>query len=145
VFALGSSAYPNFCSFGKYIDNILGELGGERLMKLSCGDEMCGQEQEFHKWAPTIFKIACDTFCLDVDDMNNKSICLKSELLTIETIRLSPATEADKNETLDKLLSKYHSKKVKICQVKQRPMCLHGNGKNSDRATVLVEIIATGV
>ena len=57
VFALGSSAYPNFCAFGKYIDNILGELGGERLMKMATGDEICGQEQAFRKWAPEVFKV----------------------------------------------------------------------------------------
>lgn len=57
VFALGSSAYPNFCAYGKYVDNILGELGGERLMKISYGDEMCGQEHAFRKWAPDVFKV----------------------------------------------------------------------------------------
>jgi nitric-oxide synthase len=57
VFALGSSAYPNFCAFGKYVDNLLGELGGERLSKMASGDEMCGQEQAFRKWAPQIFKV----------------------------------------------------------------------------------------
>lgn len=39
------------------MDNILGELGGERLMKLSYGDEMCGQEHAFRKWAPEVFKV----------------------------------------------------------------------------------------
>lgn len=62
VFALGSSAYPNFCAFGKYIDNVLGELGGERLQKISFGDEMCGQEQAFRKWAPEIFKVIIYNF-----------------------------------------------------------------------------------
>lgn len=57
VFSLGSSAYPNFCAFGKYVDNILGELGGERLTKIAYGDEMCGQEQSFRKWAPEVFKV----------------------------------------------------------------------------------------
>lgn len=57
VFALGSSAYPNFCAYGKYVDNILGDLGGERLMKISYGDEMCGQEHAFRKWAPEVFKV----------------------------------------------------------------------------------------
>lgn len=56
VFALGSSAYPNFCAFGQYVDNLLGELGGERLLKMSSGDEMCGQEQAFTKWAPQVFR-----------------------------------------------------------------------------------------
>lgn len=57
VFALGSSAYPNFCAYGKYVDNILGELGGERLTKIAYGDEMCGQEHAFRKWAPEVFKV----------------------------------------------------------------------------------------
>lgn len=57
VFALGSSAYPNFCAYGKYIDNILDELGGERLMRMATGDEICGQEQAFRKWAPEVFKV----------------------------------------------------------------------------------------
>lgn len=58
MFALGSSAYPNFCAFGKYVDNLLGELGGERLLKLAQGDEMCGQEQAFRKWAPVVFSVS---------------------------------------------------------------------------------------
>lgn len=58
VFALGSSAYPNFCAYGKYVDNALGDLGGERLVKVSYGDEMCGQEHAFRKWAPEVFKVS---------------------------------------------------------------------------------------
>lgn len=58
VFALGSSAYPNFCAFGKYVDNLLSELGGERLMKLTCGDELAGQEQAFKQWATDVFSVS---------------------------------------------------------------------------------------
>lgn len=58
VFGLGSSAYPNFCAFASYVDNLLGELGGERLIKLSKGDEMCGQEQAFKKWATDVFHVS---------------------------------------------------------------------------------------
>lgn len=58
VFALGSSAYPNFCAYGKYVDTVLGELGGERLFKVAYGDEMCGQEHAFRKWAPEVFKVS---------------------------------------------------------------------------------------
>jgi len=57
VFALGSSAYPNFCAFGKYVDNLLGELGGERLMKLTCGDELSGQDIAFRTWANEVFEV----------------------------------------------------------------------------------------
>lgn len=57
VFALGSSAYPNFCAYGNFLNKILGELGGERLMDIAYGDEICGQEHSFSKWAPEIFKV----------------------------------------------------------------------------------------
>lgn len=62
VFALGSSTYPNFCAFGKYVDNLLGELGGERLMKLEQGDEMCGLDNAFKKWATEVFRV-----CIQVE------------------------------------------------------------------------------
>lgn len=65
VFALGSSAYPNFCAYGKYVDNILGELGAERLIKIAYGDEMCGQENAFREWAPEVFKV-CILFTIHV-------------------------------------------------------------------------------
>lgn len=65
VFALGSSAYPNFCAYGKYVDNILGELGAERLIKIAYGDEMCGQENSFREWAPEVFKV-CILFTIHV-------------------------------------------------------------------------------
>jgi len=55
---LGSSAYPNFCAFGRYVDNLLGELGGERLMKLTCGDELAGQDQTFRTWAAEVFNVS---------------------------------------------------------------------------------------
>lgn len=58
MFALGSSAYPNFCAFGKYVDNLLSELGGERLLSLTCGDELAGQEQAFKQWAGEVFSVS---------------------------------------------------------------------------------------
>lgn len=65
MFALGSSAYPNFCAFGKYVDNLLSELGGERLMKLTCGDELAGQEQSFKQWAAEVFNVSTHMYvCL---------------------------------------------------------------------------------
>lgn len=57
VFALGSSAYPKFCNFGKTVDKVLEDLGGERLLDLACGDEMYGQEQQFRNWSSNIFQV----------------------------------------------------------------------------------------
>lgn len=40
------------------MDNLLSELGGERLMKLTCGDELAGQEQAFKQWATDVFSVS---------------------------------------------------------------------------------------
>ena len=56
VFGLGSRAYPNFCAFAHSLDKIIGELGGERILKTGEGDELCGQEESFKNWAKQVFK-----------------------------------------------------------------------------------------
>ncbi|KAK7869083.1 hypothetical protein R5R35_000802 [Gryllus longicercus] len=134
VFALGSSAYPNFCAFGKYVDNLLGELGGERLLKLCQGDEMCGQEQAFRKWAPDVFSLACETFCLDDDEtFLEATLALRAPALSATTVRFVEAQE----ENLSKGLSKCHNKKVSDCRV-NRKVNLHGD--DASRATMLLEL-----
>lgn len=164
VFALGSSAYPNFCAYGKYIDNILGELGGERLMKMASGDEICGQEQAFRKWAPEVFKvcvpqsrnqlkdsldafptylqIACETFCLDPEEtLSDAAFALQSEL-SENTVRFAPVSEY---ERLDAALFKFHNKKSTECTLKRKALNLHEGSNGSERSTILVEIVAEGV
>lgn len=64
VFALGSTAYPHYCAYGRYVDQILGELGAERILKCTCGDELCGQEKAFNEWSNQVFRKACEVFCL---------------------------------------------------------------------------------
>lgn len=142
VFALGSSAYPNFCSFGKFVDNILGELGGERLMKLTTGDDLCGQEQEFRKWACEVFKMSCEAFCLDMNEMTDASISLKCETLTKENTRFQVIHDPD--IPINTLLSKYHNKRVQTCKVKKTPINLHGT-TSTERSTILVEIMIDDV
>ncbi|GLV41924.1 Nitric oxide synthase [Carabus blaptoides fortunei] len=130
VFALGSSAYPNFCAFGKYVDNLLGELGGERLLKMSTGDSMCGQEQAFKKWATEVFRVSCETFCLDDDDaFLEANLALQTETLTVSTVRFVEGT-ADK---IAPALTKCHNKKVAPCKLISRTN-LHG--QNATRATL---------
>lgn len=134
VFALGSSAYPNFCAFGRYVDNLLGELGGERLARLAQGDEMCGQEQTFRKWAADIFAIACETFCLDDDDtLLEVALSLGSEALSAATVRF---VEAEPQPTA-KALSKCHNRNVTMCNMLRR-----GNlsGDESSGTTLLLEL-----
>ena len=61
VFALGSSTYENFCTFGKFCDTSLEEIGGMRIAPLVLGDEQKGQDRAFRTWAMAAFKNACDS------------------------------------------------------------------------------------
>lgn len=63
MFGLGSRAYPHFCAFGHAVDTLLEELGGERILKMREGDELCGQEEAFRTWAKKVFKVTtCAAF-----------------------------------------------------------------------------------
>uniref|UniRef100_A0A671R3Q4 nitric-oxide synthase (NADPH) n=1 Tax=Sinocyclocheilus anshuiensis TaxID=1608454 RepID=A0A671R3Q4_9TELE len=56
VFGLGSRAYPHFCAFAHAVDTLFEELGGERILRMGEGDELCGQEESFKTWAKKVFK-----------------------------------------------------------------------------------------
>nr|XP_047909295.1 nitric oxide synthase, endothelial [Anser cygnoides] len=64
VFGLGSRAYPHFCAFAHAVDTRLEELGGERILPMGEGDELCAQEESFRTWAKLVFQAACETFCV---------------------------------------------------------------------------------
>ena len=142
VFALGSSAYPNFCSFGKYVDNMLGELGGERLMDITTGDEICGQEQAFSKWAPEVFTVACEAFCLDSEEFLRRGIIsIGTDALTENTARFTLVNEYNHLKNL----SLFHSKKISECVVKEKATNLLADTNGSERSTILLKINAEGV
>ena len=61
VFALGSTAYPNFCEFGHTVDEIFKKLGGEEVYPIGEGDELNEQEASFKEWAQNCFKV--NLFC----------------------------------------------------------------------------------
>ncbi|CAL4142070.1 unnamed protein product, partial [Meganyctiphanes norvegica] len=139
VFALGSSAYPKFCAFGKHIDNLLADLGGKPLMAVTTGDERAGQEQSFDIWASEVFKRGCDTFSVnDAAALHEATQTLKVKLsLTAENLKLHEATKSDEPA---KGLSRVHGKKIRTCPVLASKN-LHGN--NASRWTQQV-IINTG-
>ena len=66
VFALGSSIYENFCTFGKLCDSALENLGGQRVAPLACGDEQKGQDRTFRNWAKLAFQGSCEALDLDI-------------------------------------------------------------------------------
>ncbi|CAN8015208.1 unnamed protein product, partial [Ixodes persulcatus] len=121
VFGLGSSAYPNFCAYGKYVDKILADLGGERICKLTTGDELRGQEQSFRLWAKSVFEQACDVFCVG-DGIGPIEMTPSME----ENIAWSPdkvrldRKATDKNPVLGFGLSKGSSRRVVVSRLVSR-------------------------
>jgi nitric-oxide synthase len=72
---------------------MLADLGGERILKVATGDELCGQEQSFGEWAKRAFEVACDVFCVS-DDLNlsevMKTATLKPLQWSKENVKLVP-------------------------------------------------------
>ena len=58
VFGLGSTAYENFCAYGKRLDRLLHELGGTRQAELGICDELTHPDKTYKEWAKVICKVA---------------------------------------------------------------------------------------
>uniref|UniRef100_I3JWS0 Nitric oxide synthase 1 n=1 Tax=Oreochromis niloticus TaxID=8128 RepID=I3JWS0_ORENI len=112
VFGLGSRAYPHFCAFAHAVDTLFEELGGERILRMGEGDELCGQEESFRTWAKKVFKAACDVFCVG-DDVNiekaNDSLISNDRSWKKSKFRLTYTAEAP---ALTEALYSIHKKKV---------------------------------
>ncbi|CAH3893206.1 unnamed protein product [Pieris brassicae] len=135
VFALGSSVYPKFCFFGKTVDRVLEDLGGERLLDINCGDEMYGQEQQFKTWSSNIFHIACETFCLEENDtVKNAQKSFGAIPITKDTVRFS---NVDKGVPIISALEQSYKKTLISCRVQEnKPL----GDYSSDRATIFVDM-----
>ncbi|GIY63295.1 nitric oxide synthase, salivary gland [Caerostris darwini] len=134
VFALGSSAYPNFCSFGRYVDTMLGELGGERMVKVGTGDELCGQEHSFSQWAQEAFQVACDVFYVG-DDINLSD--LKATLHSDTTWCPEKVRLVDAQEPADICsgISKGTTRKIVSCTLKERTVL---QSEEDSRQTLMI-------
>ncbi|KAG9509604.1 Nitric oxide synthase, brain, partial [Fragariocoptes setiger] len=109
VFALGSSAYPNFCAFGRYVDATLAHLGAERLVECACGDELCGQERAFAEWSRCVFARACDVFCVTdnadalstaLSDARASSVSCWRDVRLVYQPLIQPPTQQSQQHTL---------------------------------------------
>ena len=94
VFALGSTAYPNFCAFGKFVDQTLGELGGKSLMPVCCGDELNGQEQTFRSWLKQISLTLCKEL-LHMQDDQVADVMGSTENAPIANARFQPVNATE--------------------------------------------------
>ncbi|KAK1173522.1 nitric oxide synthase, endothelial-like [Acipenser oxyrinchus oxyrinchus] len=140
VFGLGSRAYPHFCAFGHAVDTRFDELGGERILQMGEGDELCGQEESFKTWARDIFRAACDTFCVGNDSSldQNKDVFSGDQGWQPQKYRtVIETTPTDLITALSKLYKrKVFQTKVISTQNLQSP--------KSSRATILVRLDTGG-
>lgn len=109
-------------------------------MKIVLGDDLCGQEQEFRKWACDVYKKSCEAFCLDTNDISDVAMALKGESLSTENTRF--VVVKDLSIPMNVLLSKYYNKNVYTCRVKRKPISLHDL---AEKNTILVEIVIDSV
>ncbi|KAJ8779343.1 hypothetical protein J1605_012805 [Eschrichtius robustus] len=141
VFGLGSRAYPHFCAFGHAVDTLLEELGGERILKMREGDELCGQEEAFRTWAKKVFKAACDVFCVG-DDVNiekaNNSLISNDRSWKRNKFRLTYMAEAPE---LTQGLSNVHKKRVSAARLLSRQNL---QSPKSSRSTIFVRLHTNG-
>uniref|UniRef100_A0A6I8NDU9 Nitric oxide synthase n=1 Tax=Ornithorhynchus anatinus TaxID=9258 RepID=A0A6I8NDU9_ORNAN len=141
VFGLGSRAYPHFCAFGHAVDTLLEELGGERILKMREGDELCGQEEAFRTWAKMVFKTACDVFCVG-DDVNiekaNSSLTSNDRSWKRSKFRLTYTAEAPK---LIQGLNGVHKKRISAARLLSRQNL---QSPKSSRSTIFVRLHTNG-
>ncbi|XP_075424220.1 nitric oxide synthase 1 isoform X2 [Ascaphus truei] len=141
AFGLGSRAYPHFCAFARAVDTLMEELGGERIMKMGEGDELCGQEESFRTWAKKVFKAACEVFCVG-DDVNiekaNNSLISNDRSWKRSKYRLSFVAEAPE---LTQALYSIHKKKV----YGARLLCSQNlQSSKSSRSTIFLRLHTNG-
>lgn len=140
VFALGSSAYPNFCAFGRYVDSMLADLGGERLTRLGMGDELCGQEQAFNEWSRKVFRESGEVFCIG-DEVNMtevlSSASLKRTTWSPDDVRLVPT---DKEIDIRSCLATGSNRKVVQLTLESVTPLYDSTDSDDARLTIRVEL-----
>ncbi|XP_046333206.2 nitric oxide synthase, inducible-like [Haliotis rufescens] len=139
VFGLGSRAYPNFCAFGHFLDSLLGDLGGQKILETGEGDELSGQENSFKTWARRAFKASLTAFNVDSDmDTTDLDGDLSSgdDTWTPGRFRIAELPDGEEGD-LCTVLGKLHNKHVEPCKVQERRQL---QSATSPRQTILVRL-----
>ncbi|XP_068235236.1 nitric oxide synthase, salivary gland-like [Palaemon carinicauda] len=111
VFALGSTNYKYYCSFGKYVDNLMFTLGGDRVMELTCGDETENQQETFNSWSNQLLEICCDRFQVEHASSN---VHVASQITSSKQVKIA---KQNGPVQLAKGLSAIHRKNIETCTV----------------------------
>ncbi|KAM9386680.1 LOW QUALITY PROTEIN: nitric oxide synthase 3 [Phaethornis superciliosus] len=138
VFGLGSRAYPHFCAFARAVDTRLEELGGERVLPLGEGDELCAQEETFRTWARGVFQAACETFCVGEGAGGHEELFAPPQGWQRQRHRL--VEQPEPTETLAGLCH-LHKRRVLPCSVLSVENL---QSEDSGRATLLVRLSGGG-
>uniref|UniRef100_A0A646QEM1 Nitric oxide synthase n=1 Tax=Hemiscolopendra marginata TaxID=943146 RepID=A0A646QEM1_9MYRI len=134
VFALGSTAYPDFCQFGKFCDEALDSLGATRLFSIATADELKGQDASYRKWAPAIFKKACEEFKLTKLGLEENGG--NEEKWRPERFRLRKIKSVSSN--IQQNFNKLHGRSFVPFHLKQRSQL---QSTKSNRQTALIELV----
>lgn len=135
VFALGSSAYPDFCAFGKFCDESMEQFGYKRLLPVATADEIKSQEKSFKTWANEIFKVCCDSFEIRLNPGDDGFPGDEED--DYESMKIVRTSQPKSGHDLAKGLSEVHQKNVAFCKIISRKQL---QSPTSDRQTVLVQL-----
>ncbi|RWS27828.1 nitric oxide synthase: inducible-like isoform X1, partial [Leptotrombidium deliense] len=142
VFALGSTAYTNFAAFGKLIDELLGNIGAQRIKDVTTGDEICGEEQSFAGWSESVIKTSCDLFAIKDarNSINSNTNSITSKVWCKKNVKIIPLLKSPPAEVSSGLQSliKGANRKIAPFRLKCRRDLLKSN--SFDRRTVAVQL-----
>ena len=102
VFALGSSAYPNFWAYGHRLDSDMFRLGARRVIGIVEGDELAGQKLAFRQFVSRAFPAACSQF-----ELKNDTRFIQDEFgvkLSVDQVRFVETREESLPQGLNKLV-----------------------------------------
>ncbi|CAG0914534.1 unnamed protein product, partial [Notodromas monacha] len=141
VFGVGSTAYPNFAAFGKFLDHSLGSLGAHRLHEIGLGDELKGQEKAFYSWMKEIYLAVIKEFHLKTSlgaEILHSLNGSNEAVLDPKKLRFQ---STDREDDLISALSHLHEKKIVPCKLLEiKHLC---NMTADENGTIFVRL-ATG-
>ena len=134
VFGVGSSAYPKFVTFGKFLNSAYSALGGIRLLPLGIGDEEKNQKLAFQNWINDAFFEACKVFGIKVTKRK------PSLGLLVNKYKWSPLDQTERISVIE-ALEKHHGYKIQNLEMKRKS---HLHNEKSEPRTLQIDWLFNG-